>query len=69
MLVPNPFFAQWLFQLPLSQDCAENDVIQGLKVAVCASNLYFRTMRKHGVFIPPADRAVVVRAGEEMVDP
>jgi hypothetical protein len=26
-------------------------------------------MRKHGVFIPPADRAVVVRAGEEMVDP
>ena len=52
-----------------SQDCAENDLLQGLKVAVCASNLYFRTMRKHGVFIPPTDRAVVVRAGEEMVDP
>lgn len=59
-----PFCQTWL----PSQDCWQDGFLQGLKVAVVAANMYFRTMRNHGVFIPAADRQVVVQAGEKMLD-
>ena len=51
-----------------SKDYRQHNLLQGFKVAVLSSNLYFRTIRKHGVFIPSPDRDVVVRAGQDMVD-
>ena len=51
-----------------SKDCSRDSFVAAFKYGVAATNLYFRTMRKHGVWIPDADRAVVVHAGQQMVD-
>ena len=45
----------WVFFLRILylqlQDCSRDDLLQGLKYAVATSNLFFRTLRKNGVFI------------------
>lgn len=58
----------WQESLLIEMDCQHEDLLQALKVIVLSANTYFRTMRKHGVFIPDPDRQVVVRAGYDMVE-
>ena len=49
-------------------DYREADLLKALAYTVAASNMFFRTMRSHGVWVPEPDRTVVLHSGEAMCD-
>lgn len=49
-------------------DYQEADLLKALAYTVAASNMFFRTMRSHGVWVPEPDRTVVLHSGEAMCD-
>lgn len=51
-----------------NKDVASDNLLQGLKLAVTSSNLFFRTLRAHGVFVEEPSRSVVLTAGQRMCD-
>ena len=44
------------------------DLLKALSYTVAASNMFFRTMRAHGVWVTEPDRTVVLHSGEAMCD-
>ena len=51
------------------QECARDDLLQGLKVAVVSSNAFFRSMRACGLWVKEPHRAVVLAAAKSMCAP
>ena len=61
----------WSLWWPLTffdwpKDCSHDELLQGLKYAVAASNLFFKTMRSCGVFIMQPMKDILYHAGQEM---
>ena len=52
----------------ISTEGDADDLLKCLLYTVASSNLHFRTMRKHGVFVPEPDRSIVLYSGHEMCE-
>ncbi|CAL1152931.1 unnamed protein product [Cladocopium goreaui] len=58
----------WLEEFLGTIECARNDLLQGLKVAVVSSNAFFRNMRACGLWVTEPHRAVVLAAAKSMCE-